>query len=109
MINVAYAASAVTGGGESGFMLIVLTAIVAMLYFTVVRPQQQQARAHDKLIKAVAEGDEVITKGGIYGQVIAVSEGVLRVKLGSDLVVQLQRSAVVRLLPKGSFNPATKD
>lgn len=109
MIHVAYAASSASNSGDGGFMLIVLSAIVAMLYFTVVRPQQQQAKAHERLIKGVKPGDEIITNGGLYGQVLSVDETSVQVQITDAVTVRLQRSSISRLLPKGTLRNTAKD
>lgn len=103
MINVAYAATSASAGGDSGFMMILLTAIVVMLYFTVIRPQQRQAKEHEQLIKNLQEGDEIITNGGIFGQIEKIEDGILKVNIAEGLVIKIQRAAVSRLLPKGSL------
>lgn len=103
MINVAYAASN-AGGGDSGFMMIVLTAIIVMLYFTVIRPQQKQTREHESLIKNLQAGDEIVTTGGIFGQIVSIDDGILKVRIAEGLTIKVQRGAVTKLLPKGTMS-----
>ena len=54
------------------------------------------------MIEALAKGDEVATAGGIIGRVTRMSEQFLHIEIASGVEVQIQRSAVVQVLPKGS-------
>jgi preprotein translocase subunit YajC len=49
-------------------------AIFAIFYFILIRPQQKQRKEHDALIRAVKRGDEIVTAGGIVGEVVHVRE-----------------------------------
>ena len=53
------------------------------------------------MIDALAKGDEVATAGGIIGKVTRLSEGFLHIEIANNVEVQIQRSAVVQVLPKG--------
>ena len=54
------------------------------------------------MIDALAKGDEVATAGGLIGKVTGLSDGFVQVEISSGVEVQLQRSAVTQVLPKGS-------
>jgi preprotein translocase subunit YajC len=45
----------------------------------------------------------VVTQGGLYGKITAVSEEYLQVQLADNVEVKLQRGAVTSLLPKGTI------
>ena len=42
------------------------------MYFLLIRPQQQQAKAAQELIANVRRGDTVVTGGGLIGKVAKV-------------------------------------
>jgi preprotein translocase subunit YajC len=48
--------------------------IIAIIYFFMVRPQQKQRQKHEAALKALKKGDEVVTSGGIVGEVIHIRE-----------------------------------
>ena len=54
------------------------------------------------MIEALAKGDEIITAGGLLGKVSKMGEGYLSVEIANGVEVQMQRSAVVQVLPKGT-------
>ena len=55
------------------------------------------------MIDALAKGDEVATAGGLLGKVSKLGEGYLSLELAPGVEVQVQRSAVVQVLPKGTI------
>jgi preprotein translocase subunit YajC len=48
--------------------------IIAIIYFIMIRPQQRQRRKHEELLNALKKGDEIVTAGGIVGEVIHIRE-----------------------------------
>src|SRR5208337_980576 len=65
------------GGGDSGSMitsLLPLILIVVIMYFLVLRPQQQKVKQHREMVKALRRGDSVVTNGGLVGKVTKVVE-----------------------------------
>ena len=51
----------------------------------------------------VEDGIEVVTAGGMLGRVTSLSEGYIGVQVSNGVEVQMQRSAVVQVLPKGTI------
>jgi preprotein translocase subunit YajC len=49
-------------------------AIGAIFYFLLLRPQQQQRRKHEETIRQLKRGDEVVTAGGIVGEVVHIRQ-----------------------------------
>ncbi len=44
-------------------------AIGAIFYFILLRPQQKQRKAHDEMLRSLKKGDEIVTAGGLIGEV----------------------------------------
>ena len=74
-----------------------------VLYFIMIRPQMKRQKEHKAMIEALAKGDEVVIGGGVLGRVAKVGESYLNVEVASGVELQVQRSAVVQVLPKGSY------
>ncbi|HYX82610.1 MAG TPA: preprotein translocase subunit YajC [Gemmatimonadales bacterium] len=64
------------GGGTSPlFQLgIQFALILAIFYFLMIRPQQKQRRQHEEALRNLQKGDEIVTTGGIVGQVLHIKE-----------------------------------
>ena len=75
----------------------------AAMYFLMIRPQMKKAKEHKAMIDALAKGDEVVTQGGLLGKVSKVGESFVSIELAAGVEVQMQRSAVVQVLPKGTI------
>jgi preprotein translocase subunit YajC len=107
-ISSAYAqtAPAAAAGGDMQSSLMSMLPLVLMfvvLYFVMIRPQMKKQKEHRAMIDALAKGDEVVTAGGLLGKVTKLGEGYLSVEVANGVEVQLQRSAVVQVLPKGTI------
>jgi preprotein translocase subunit YajC len=80
-----------------------LLLMFAVLYFVMIRPQMKKQKEHRAMIDALAKGDEVVTAGGLLGKVSKIGDINIGIEVASGVEVQMQRSAVVQVLPKGSL------
>jgi preprotein translocase subunit YajC len=105
-ISSAFAQTAPAAGGDMQSSLMSMLPLVLMfvvLYFVMIRPQMKKQKEHRAMVDALAKGDEVVTAGGLLGKVSKIGETFIGVEIASGVEVQLQRSAVVQVLPKGSI------
>jgi preprotein translocase subunit YajC len=84
-----------------GMLPLVLMFVV--LYFVMIRPQMKKQKEHRTMLEALAKGDEVVTSGGMLGKVSKMGESYLSIEIANGVEVQVQRGAVVQVLPKGSI------
>jgi preprotein translocase subunit YajC len=97
-------AAASEGGMQSSLMsMLPLVLMFVVLYFVMIRPQMKKSKEHRAMIDALAKGDEVATGGGILGKVTKLGDSYLGLEVASGVEIQIQRSAVVQVLPKGSI------
>ena len=97
-------AAAASGGMTSTLTsMLPLVLMFVVLYFLMIRPQMKRQKEHRAMIDAIVKGDEVATTGGLVGRVVGLDEQFLQVELSQGVVVQLQRGAVVQVLPKGTL------
>ena len=104
-ISNAFAQTAAAGGTDmltslQGMLPLVLMFVV--LYFVMIRPQMKRQKEHKAMIAAVAKGDEVVTTGGLLGKIIKVGDSFMTLEVAAGVELQVQRSAVVQVLPKGT-------
>ena len=107
-ISSAFAQTAPAAAGGSDIQstlmsMLPLLLMFAVLYFVMIRPQMKKQKEHRAMIDALAKGDEVVTAGGLLGKVSKIGDGHIGVEIASGVEVQMQRSAVVQVLPKGSL------
>ena len=102
----AQTAPAAAGGGDMSSTLTSMLPLLLMfvvLYFVMIRPQMKKQKEHRAMIDALAKGDEVVTAGGMLGKVSSISDSHIGVQIANGVDVQMQRSAVVQVLPKGTI------
>jgi preprotein translocase subunit YajC len=76
---------------------IQMLAIVAIFYFLIIRPKMQQEKKHKARLESIKPRDEVVTAGGIVGEVVHLKDDRVTLKSGeSRLIVQKERIASVR-------------
>ena len=105
-ISSAIAQTAPAAGGDMASSLMSMLPLVLMfvvLYFVMIRPQMKRQKEHRAMIDALAKGDEIATAGGLLGKVTKLGDSHLGVEIAAGVEVQLQRSAVVQVLPKGTL------
>ncbi len=109
LISSAYAqtAPAAAAGGtdiQSSLMgMLPLVLMFVVLYFVMIRPQMKKQKEQRSMIDALAKGDEVVTAGGLIGKLTKLGDSYVGVELAAGVEVQMQRTAVVQVLPKGTI------
>ncbi len=104
-ISNAYAQSAAAPGGAAGSLMqfLPLVLMFVVLYFIMIRPQMKRQKEHKAMIDALAKGDEVVIGGGVIGRVAKLGDSVLHIEVAKDVEIQVQRSSVIQVLPKGTY------
>jgi preprotein translocase subunit YajC len=82
----------------SGFFLVLL-AMFVFLYFLIIRPQRQQQRRHAEMLNELKVGDEVITSGGIYGEVVQLDTERVMLEIDEDVRVAVARRSIASVVP----------
>ena len=94
-MNTALLMLAQTQGASSIATLVMPLAILAVFYFILVVPQRRQLKQHQQLVDALQKGDQVVTAGGLMGEVTAVKDDSVQIRSGSATVV-VERSRIVK-------------
>lgn len=84
--------------GQSSLMpmIIMWTAILAIFYFLLIRPQKKAQERHQALVAGLKKGDEVMTEGGLVGQVVHLKEDRVTIRTG-DTRVEVARGKIARV------------
>ena len=78
--------------GGFGFLFIIIA--FAFLYFVMVRPQKRRQLETQRMLNDLKVGDEIITAGGMYGEVTKLGEEDVTVRIAPELEVRVARRAV---------------
>ena len=105
------------GGGSALAPVFMYGAIFAIFYFLLIRPQQQQRKKHEETIRQLKRGDEIVTAGGVVGEVlqirqvsadVASQDDRVTIKSGeSRLVVERGRIAKIVVTAGGTASNTT--
>lgn len=70
-------------------------ALLALMYFLLIRPQQVQAKKRQEMLGALKKGDRVVTVGGIHGTIIEFKDDeTITLRIADKVEISCNRSAV---------------
>ena len=81
---------------------IILGAMFALFWLLLIRPQKQQQRRHEELLTSLKPGDEVVTNGGIYGDVREVQDDRVTLEVAEDVWIEVAKPAIARVVTPGA-------
>jgi preprotein translocase subunit YajC len=93
-------------GGSSFFLLIILA--FGFLWLVLVRPQKKRQLAQQRMLQEIKVGDEVVTAGGIYGEVTRDVGDDVMVRIAPDLEVRVARRAIGGVVQPEAPEPETE-
>lgn len=96
-------AAAAGGAGMGMFTIIYLVAIVAFLYFIMIRPQKKEQKRAAAMLAALEIGDSVLTSSGFYGVVIDITDDTVIVEFGNNknCRIPMQKSSISQVEKAG--------
>ncbi len=87
----------------SGFLIIIVA--FAFLWFVLIRPQKRRQLQAARMLNSLNIGDEVLTAGGIYGEVTELQEEAVLVRIAPGLEVRVARKAIGAVVPRDDASP----
>ncbi len=87
------AAGDVATGGIVGFLMPFLI-VGVLFYFMIIRPQQKQQKERKAMLDALKKGDRIVTVGGIYGELVALKEDYVTLKVADKVEIKVSRSGI---------------
>ena len=108
MFTAAYAQTASSAGGVSGFMqnsplgsLIFFLPLVVLFYFLIFRPQQQRAKQHQSMVTGLKRGDQVGLSSGIIGKVVRVEDKEVGLEIATGVTVKVVKAMIADVRVRG--------
>ena len=83
--------------GGSGFLIFIVI-LFAVMYFVAIRPQKRKQQAMQDMLTHLKPGDEIITVGGIYGDVVEVDDDKVTLEIAEDVHIEITRRAVAQIV-----------
>jgi preprotein translocase subunit YajC len=84
------------GGGSQSMisMLVLIGAMILVMYFLMIRPQQKRQKEHQKMLDGIKKGDKVITAAGIHGTVTDIDGATYTLQVSDNTKITFDKSAV---------------
>jgi preprotein translocase subunit YajC len=98
----AFAQAAGTGSSPMDTFPLVMLLVLGIVFFLVIRPQQQKAKEFSSMVEKVRRGDTVVTAGGFVARVSKVTEGSdeIEVELSDTMKVRVLKSTLLSVRAK---------
>lgn len=90
------APAAAPAAGNSWSMWIMLGLIVLVMYFFMIRPNRKQQKELENFRNSLKKGDKVVTVGGIYGEIVEVSEKTVLIKVDGDVKLRVDKNGLIK-------------
>ena len=87
--------------------MLMFGAMILVIYFFMIRPQQKRAAAARKFRESLTKGATVVTIGGLHGKVVDVHEESVIVEVDRGTRLKFDRSAIAREVTPGAKAPVT--
>ena len=81
----------------------------AMIYFALIRPQQQAKKKAEETIRSAKTGDKIVTTGGIHGTISNVKDTTVIVKIADNVKIEVEKTNIDKITRpenSGSEKPA---
>mgnify|MGYP005845657757 CR=1 FL=1 len=88
--------------GSSSQMItwLYIAGLFAILYFLMIRPQQQRQKKHQEMIRSLKTDDRVITVGGIYGTIVKIKDKSIVLKVADNVRIEFSKTAIAEVINK---------
>jgi preprotein translocase subunit YajC len=99
------------GAGGTGLLQfpLMIGAIVLIFYFLIIRPQGKRTKETKSMLGALKKGDRIVSAGGVHGQVTAVKENTVTVKVDDTTKIEFSKSSISSVIPEKSPQPDSNE
>jgi len=76
--------------------LLPLLLIIVVFYLFMIRPQVRKQKDLKNFRESLRKGDKIITTGGIFGKINNISDNIITVDAGNNVIFKVDKSAVLK-------------
>lgn len=99
MWDIAFAQTGQAPSGPSTLISFVpLILVFLIFYLLLIRPQQKKVKEQRDMIAKLKKNDDVMTSGGIYGKVVALSDTVVTLEVAPNVRIRVSRPQIAALV-----------
>jgi len=74
--------------------LLPFVLVFVIFYLLIIMPQRKKQKKHQELVENLKAGNKIITTAGIFGTVMGVQKDRIELKIASNTMIQITKSAV---------------
>jgi preprotein translocase subunit YajC len=100
LLLVAQASAPASGGGAAATQFLFIGFMFVAMWFLIIAPQRKKQKEHAKMLAALDQGDEIITAGGIYGEITYKKDDRFVVRIADGVKVEIAKSFVQDVVRK---------
>ena len=78
--------------------LLPFIAMFAVMWFILIRPAQKRAKATANMQNSLTRGQKVVTVGGLHGEVDAIEDTVVHIRVADNTILVFERQAIGRVI-----------
>ena len=87
-------------GGNPLPQFLFIGFMFAAMWFLIIAPQRKKQKQHAKMLSELGVGDEVLTAGGIYGEITSKKEDRFVVRISDGVKIEVAKSFVQDVVKK---------
>ena len=96
LLNIILMAPPEGGKSNPASFYIMMLLIIVVFYFFMIRPQVKKQKEMRNFRDSLAKGDKVITTGGIYGKINNISDNIITIDVGNNVILKVDKNAIVK-------------
>jgi preprotein translocase subunit YajC len=81
---------------------LLIPALLILMYFVLLRPQQQRLRRQRELVSSLEVGDEIVTAGGMIGTIVSLDNERAEIEVADGVTIEFLRAAISRKLDESA-------
>ena len=81
---------------------------LVMFYFILYMPEKKRKQQREQMLKSLERGDEVLTSGGIYGRITALTDKIATVEVAPNTRIRVARPQVTKVAADESGDSGSK-
>ena len=83
---------------ENYMSFVWIIIMFAAMWFILIRPAQKRQKATMQMQSGLKKGDKVVTIGGLHGEVDAIEDTIVYLKVDGSTTVKFERQAIGRIV-----------
>ena len=91
-----------SSGGQGLLSFLPMILIFAAMYFLMIAPQRKKQKELQKMLEELNTGDEVITSGGIYGEITNKKDDRFVIRIAENTKIEVGKSFVTAVVKKAN-------